>query len=155
MGDKIDVCEINKNDAVAVVDFINGILENEFSESYHHLTADDLENVCNSYSGERDMFLVLKNTDKIIGTVAVKEDAKEVALLRRLFIAPEYRKKGYGKLMVQKAIEFCEKHQYEMISFRGNNQMDSAIKVMERFGFIKKEIIDFGAFHIYIYVKLL
>ena len=155
MANKIDVSEINTNDSKAVVDFINGILESEFSDSYHHLAADDLEDVCDSYSGERDMFLVLKDAGEIIGSVAVKEDAKEVALLRRLFIAPEHRKKGYGKLMVQKAIEFCEKNGYEMISFRGNNQMDSAIKVMERFGFIKKDIIDLGAFHIYIYVKLL
>ncbi len=155
MGSKVDVVEISKDDSTAVVDFINGILENEFSESYHHLAADDLDDVCKSYSGNRDMFLVLKDEGEIIGSVAVKEDAKEVALLRRLFIAPEHRKKGYGKLMVQKAIEFCEKNGYEMISFRGNNQMDSAIKVMERFGFIKKDIIDFGAFHIYIYVKLL
>ena len=155
METNISINPLQQSDQKDVISFVNHLLEEEFGGSFHHLEADDLDNLMKAYSGKRDLFLVLKDGDEVIGTVGVKEDSKEVGLLRRLFISPKYRNKGYGKMLVQKAIDFCTENNYEMISFRGNNQMDQAIRVMEKFGFIRKDLIDFGAFHIYIYVKLL
>ncbi len=155
METNIAITPLQQSDQKDVITFVNHLLEKEFGGSFHHLEADDLDNLMDAYNGKRDLFLVLKSDNKVIGTVAIKEDSKEVGLLRRLFIDPEYRNKGYGKMLVQKAIDFCIENNYEMISFRGNNQMDQAIRVIEKFGFIRKDLIDFGAFHIYIYVKLL
>jgi len=155
MDENLIIEPITKSFEPQTVDFINSILKSEFPDSLHHLAADDLENLCDNYKGKRDLFLVLKTETDIIGTVAIKEDSRQVALLRRLFVSPQYRNKGYGKLLIQKAIDFCIDKKYEMICFRGNNQMDGAIKIIEKFGFIKKDLIDFGSFHIYIYVKLL
>lgn len=155
MNDNVEVERLQPADQKQAITFINHLLETEFPRSFHHLEADDLDNLSEAYSGNRDVFFVLKKGNDVIGTVAVKEDSDEVALLRRLFIGQEYRNMGYGKLLVAKAVEFCQKHGYQMISFRGNNQMDQAIRVIEKFGFIRKDLIDFGAFHIYIYVKLL
>lgn len=147
--------EITKTNEKEVAEFINRILTTEFKDIVHHLDADDLNNLCDAYSGKRNFFLVLRNSGKIIGTVGIKEENRQVALLRRLFIAPECRKKGYARILVEKAEEFCRKQRYQMISFRGNNQMDSALRAIEKLKFIRKDIISFGVFHMYIYVKLL
>ncbi|MDX9702896.1 MAG: GNAT family N-acetyltransferase [Candidatus Auribacterota bacterium] len=155
MDTSINIEKLQKSDHKDVVAFVNHLMNTEFPGTLHHLEADDLDHLMDAYNGKRDAFLVMKKDGSIIGTVAVKEDSKEVALLRRLFIAKECRNKGYGKMLVQKAIDFCNDKNYQMISFRGNNQMDQAIRVIEKFGFIRKDLIDFGAFHIYIYVKLL
>ncbi len=155
MEENLTIEPITKPLEPQTVDFINAILRSEFPDSFHHLVADDLANLCDNYRGKRDLFLVLKNDSDIIGTVAIKEDSRQVALLRRLFVSPNYRNKGYGKMLMQKAIDFCLDKKYEMICFRGNNQMDGAIKTIEKFGFIRKDLLDLGSFHIYIYVKLL
>ena len=156
MKDKNIVIEaIQESTEKEAAQFIEDILHQEFHDIVHHLDADDLKNLHTTYTGNRNMFLILKDGDKIIGTVGIKEDSYQVALLRRLFIDPAYRNRGYGSKLVQKAIEFCKEHGYEMICFRGNNQMDNALRVIEKHNFIKKDIIDFGLFHMYIYVKLL
>ncbi|MEW6534239.1 MAG: GNAT family N-acetyltransferase [Candidatus Auribacterota bacterium] len=146
---------IVKTDEPAAASFINGILESEYPDIVHHLAADDLNNLCDAYSGPRDTFFTVKQNNNIIGTIGIKEDSKEVALLRRFFIAPDYRNKGLGTILINKVIDFCIANNYQMISFRGNNQMDTAVKVIEKMGFIRKDIVSFGEFHIYIYVKLL
>jgi len=151
----IEVERLNEQDEKAVIDFIDKSLKKEFPETYHHLDADDLNDLRNAYNGERDIFLVAKKEDNIVGTIAIKEENSEVALLRRLFVAQEYRSKGFGSALIKKAIDFCKDQNYSMISFRGNNQMDKAIRAIEKNGFIRKDLVDFGGFHIYIYVKLL
>jgi len=150
-----NITAISKSDEPVAAGFINGILESEYPDIVHHLAADDLDNLCDAYSGPRDLFLTVKQNDNIIGTIGIKEDSKEVALLRRFFIAPDYRNQGLGTVLVNKVIDFCVQNDYEMVSFRGNNQMDTAVKVIEKMGFIRKDIVSFGEFHIYIYVKLL
>ena len=151
----IEVERLITQDEKAVIDFIDQSLKKEFPETYHHLDADDLNDLYNAYSGERDIFLVAKKDDSIVGTIAIKEENSEVALLRRLFVAAEYRSKGFGSALIKKAVDFCREKNYSMISFRGNNQMDKAIRVIEHNGFIRKDLVNFGGLHIYIYVKLL
>ena len=151
----IQVEKLTKEDENTVVYFIDHSLKNEFPETYHHLAADDLNDLHNAYNGKRDIFLVAKKDHNIIGTIAVKEENSEVALLRRLFVTQEYRSKGFGSALIKKAIKFCKEKNYSMISFRGNNQMDKAIRVIEKHGFVRKDLVNFGGFHIYIYVKLI
>ena len=155
INNSIQIETLTEKDEKDVAGFIDQSLKKEFPDTYHHLDADDLDNLKNSYNGKRDLFLVAKKDNSIVGTIAIKEENEEVALLRRLFIAQEYRSKGFGSALIQKAVDFCKNQNYAMVSFRGNNQMDKAIRAIERNGFIRKDLVDFGGFHIYIYVKLL
>lgn len=146
---------LKEDESTAIAHFVDSLLHSEHPDLMHHLAADDLDNVFKSYNGKRDTFFVVKHNGDIIATAAIKEESKEVALLRRFFVAPEQRNKGIGPALINKIIQFCTDHNYQMISFRGNNQMDNAIQIIEQMGFIRKDIIDFGEFHMYIYVKLL
>ena len=40
------------------------------------------------------------------GTIGIKEESKNVAILRRLFVSPNYRGKGYGLALIDKALDF-------------------------------------------------
>ncbi|MCB1194766.1 GNAT family N-acetyltransferase [bacterium] len=149
------ILKLTKTDEPHVVDFIESILDREYPEVPHHHVVDDLDKLYETYQGKRDTFLIIKNNGAIVGTVGIKEENPQVALLRRLFVAPEYRNKGFGTKLVEEVIRFCEQMKYEMILFRGTNHMGRAIRIVEKLGFIKRDLVDFGDFHIFIYAKLL
>ena len=91
-----------------------------------------------------NIFLVLENQGEIIGTVAIKEEDKDTALLRRLFVSPLFRNKGCGKSLVDSAVQFCKKHNYQTIIFQGNEKMIAALRLCAKQGFKEKEaaVID-------------
>jgi len=149
------ILKLTKQDEPQVVDFIESILDRDYPEVPHHHVIDDLDKLYETYTGKRDTFFVIKDDDTIVGTVGIKEENSQVALLRRLFVSPHYRNKGIGTQLINKAIDFCEKNKYEMILFRGTNHMVRAIRIVEKLGFIKRDLVDFGDFHIFIYAKLL
>jgi len=123
---------------------ISSIIAKEFPELAKVYSIDDLDSIPKCYGGKRETFLVLENEGKIIGTVAVKEDDKNTAFLRRLFVDSHLRKKGYGKHLVESAIKFCKAHHYKQIVFQGNEKMIAALRLCAKNGFKEKEaaVID-------------
>ena len=90
---------------------------------------------------------------KIIGTVAIKEDGPHSALLRRIFLRKEYRGKGYGATLLNKAVEFCFEHNYTNIVFRGSNKMQNALQLCLKNGFQPKDMLDLGDLKLSILVR--
>ncbi|HRZ87675.1 MAG TPA: GNAT family N-acetyltransferase [bacterium] len=142
------VRKITKNDTPKVIKLITSILNSEFgreSKAYPQL---DLYNIEHTYGGDRDAFFVAEKDGNIIGTAAIKEDDKDNALLRRIFVDSKYRGKGYGKTLISKAVDFCKKHGYKTIFFRGTDRMDTALTLCKKVGFAEKERLDVEDFQI-------
>lgn len=142
MSKTFNVREYQPGDSESVYALILAILTNEFREipPEHYLS--DIKDIQSVYAGERNEFFVCENDGEIIGTIAVKEDDKKTALLRRLFVNPHFRGKKAGKTLIEKALAFCREKHYEKIVFTGNNRMHDVKEVLKKLGFKEAEDIQ-------------
>ncbi|MCK5850509.1 MAG: GNAT family N-acetyltransferase [Kiritimatiellae bacterium] len=146
----INIRPIESGDLDDVRDLIDGIMNGEFkkeSSAYHY---QDLNDPLKHYGGKREIFLVAEKDGKIVGTVAIKEDGTDVALLRRIFVDSECRGKGFGEALLKKAMEFCFDHDYKNVSFRGTDKMQTALKLCLRNGFKEEDIAEIDDFKLLI-----
>jgi len=148
----MQVRAFKKEDSEEIKDLILSILTKEYPFDKSAYSDSDLFDLYGTYSGKKDNFFVLEDNGKIIGTVGIKQDAEDTALLRRLFVVAGQRKKGYGKLLVDKALVFCKDKDYGRIVFRTTNRMTQAIELCMKRGFKKAEEIDLEGFQIYKFV---
>ncbi|MCK5706751.1 MAG: GNAT family N-acetyltransferase [Candidatus Aureabacteria bacterium] len=147
----LKVRKIQKKDEQAVRDLIDSIMHNEFLNDKKHYSTDDLKNITEYYSGEKDYFFVAEIDGEIIGTCAIKQDDDKTALLRRIFLHPHFRNKGYGLVLIETAVDFCRKHGYVNLAFRGSSRMERALNVCKKKGFKEKEKIELGDISVFIY----
>lgn len=142
-----------KEDSDKVKELILSILTKEYPFDKCAYSDSDLYDLSGTYSGPRDNFFVLEDSQNIIGTIGIKEETKELALIRRLFVEPGHRKKGYGTLLMDEALKFCQKKGYAKIVFRTTNRMSQAIELCRKKGFKKVEEADLQGFQIYKFVR--
>jgi len=140
-------------DSEAVRQLIVSILTAEYNAVGESIDLQDLHDIASSYGGERDLFLVAEKDGSIIGTVALKEDSQETALLRRIFVQSDFRGKGYGDALLSEAMEYCEKMGYENVFFRGTDRMQTAISLCLKNGFEEDDVADLGDFTMVILSK--
>ena len=133
-----------EKDSHAVRELVNTILFKEFPLSRKVYRLDDLDAISRAYGGPRDVFYVVEDDGRIIGTVGVKEDTRQIALLRRVYVHPECRGKGVGSQLISAAIQFCKKEGYRQVVFRSTDQMRDAIRLCLRNGFTEEEKLNLG-----------
>lgn len=140
-------------DSDSVKELILSILTKEypFDKSVYEEES-DLADISQAYGGERDGFFVLEAESKILGTVGIKEDSGDTALIRRLFVDPSSRRKGYGALLLDKAIRHCRGKNFKHIVSRTTGRMVQAINLLKKTNFKEVEKIDLGGFQIYKFV---
>lgn len=140
----VNIRKIRSDDAENVKAFISSIMQGEFPKESKAYVYQDLDDPAQYYGGDRDIFLVAEKDGDIIGTVAIKEDGVDSALLRRIFVHKDYRGKGYGEKLLSKAMEFCFEHNYKNVTFRGTDRMQKALKLCLRNGFKQEDITELG-----------
>ncbi|MGI6087077.1 MAG: GNAT family N-acetyltransferase [Kiritimatiellia bacterium] len=149
----ISIRRIQPDDNQQVRQLIDEIMRDEFGAAQGAYTSHDLENPCAYYNGDKDIFLVAEKGGDIIGTVAVKEDSPNTALLRRLFVRKDCRGHGYGAMLLCKAMEFCFNRRYQNVNFRGTDHMQQALKLCLKEGFHEEDVIATDAFRMLVLTK--
>lgn len=148
----MNIRKFSENDGPKVKELILSILEKEYPFDRKAYADTDLENIGAAYGGARDIFFVIEEGDKIIATAGIKEDTKETALLRRVFVDPDERRKGYGSRLIDETIKFCKDAEYKELVFRTTSKMVQAIELCKKKGFSEKEKIDLGGFFIHKFI---
>jgi putative acetyltransferase len=136
-------------DAKGVKDLILTILTREYPFDRSAYSDSDLDRIDETYSGPKDAFLVVEDGADIVGTVGIKEDSNEDALLRRLFVDPRHRKKGYGSKLLDNAVNFAREKGYKRIFFRCTDRMAAAMKLCISKGFKEKDCLEVSGFRIH------
>lgn len=96
----------------------------------------DVANVEQSYM-KTGCFWCLLDNGKVIGTIAIRmlDKVNRIVELKRMFVLPEYQGKGYGRLLLEYAIEkACEK-QYQKICLDTRKQFSVAQHLYRSVGF--------------------
>ena len=146
------VRSLKKEDSEAVRELILSVLTKEYPFDKSAYSDSDLYDLSGTYNGPRDNFFVMEERGKIVGTVGVKEDTEDTALLRRLFVDSDHRRKGYGALLIAEAMRFCREKGYSSLVFRTTNRMVGAIELCKKNGFKKAEEVDLNGFQIFKFV---
>lgn len=149
----ISIRKIKPADNAQVRELIDEIMRDEFGASAQAYARHDLDDPAAYYSGAKDVFLVAEKDGKIIGTVAIKEDSPDTALLRRVFVRREFRGKGYGDRLMRSALKFCFARHYQNINFRGTDKMQKALKLCLKQGFHEENIVATDAFRMFVLTK--
>ena len=148
----MQVRTFRQKDGGDVKDLIVSILTKEYPFDKSVYENSDLSDINRSYGGKRDAFFVLESEGKILGTIGIKEDAKDTALVRRLFVDPACRRRGYGALLLDKAISYCRNNDFAHIVFRTTGRMVQAVNLLKKTNFKEVERIDLGGFQIYKFI---
>jgi phosphoribosylformylglycinamidine synthase subunit PurS len=153
IGMPIDLRTYEDKDKKDVNNLIKSIVVGELSEKMDKYS--DLDNISESYSNDKDVFLVGLVDGKVIATAAIKEDDTDTAVLRRVFVDKEYRQKGCGIELIKKIMQIAKEKQYKKITFRSSDKMISAVNLMMKEGFIEKEVVHVGDDKIFMLEKIL
>lgn len=141
--------QFRSEDSQGVKNLILTILTKEYPFDRSAYSDSDLDKIAVTYSGPKDSFFVVEKNGKIAGTVGIKEDSAEDALLRRLFVDPKHRKMGYGSALLEKAIEFAREKGYKRIFFRCTDRMGAAMRLCVSKGFKDKDSLEVSGFMIH------
>ena len=144
MSQKIQVRKIMPGDTTAVHAFVDSIMSDEFPGDDRAFVYYDLDNPAEAYGGKRDLFLVAEVDGEIAGTVAVKEDSDDTALLRRLFVRGDLRGRGLGARLLRDALKFAANHGYRWVTFRGTDRMRGALSLCGKHGFHTRDTVELG-----------
>ena len=136
-------------DSDKVKNLILSILTKEYPFDKSVYENSDISDIAECYNGKRDIFLVVESEGRILATIGIKEDSEDTALIRRLFVDPACRRKGYGALLLDKGIRHCKKNNFKHIVFRTTGRMAQAINLLKKLRFKETEKIDLGGFQIY------
>ncbi|MCX5716601.1 MAG: GNAT family N-acetyltransferase [Candidatus Omnitrophica bacterium] len=141
-----------ENDGPKIKELILSILEKEYPFDRKAYPDTDLDNINETYGGPNETFFITEQDNAIVATAGIKEDSKETALLRRVFVKPEERGKGYGSQLLDEAIRFAKSNGYKELVFRTTSKMVRAIELCKKKGFREAEKIDLGGFFIHKFV---
>ncbi len=151
----MQVRTFSEKDATPVKDLIISILSREYPFDKNVYENTDLSDIRKTYGGKKETFLVIEAGDKIVGTIGIKEDSESTALIRRLFVDPACRRRGYGSLLLEKALRYCANRNYKEVVFRTTGRMIQAINLLRKNHFTERDRIDLGGFTIHTFIKKL
>lgn len=80
-------------------------------------------------------FLRPESGQPAIGLAAVRELANRTCELKRFYVIPEERRKGYGQLLLDQALNFARQSEYMEILLSVRPDQKIALKLCERNGF--------------------
>lgn len=139
----MEIRTVKDNEQERIKNFIVWILEKEFpvihnSDNYFR----DLDDLKKVYGEPRCTILLAEEENQVVGTVAVKNEDDDAALIRRLFIHPAYRRRGFGLALLGRAMDFCRMNGYKKAFFCADSDMFSAVCVCLKYGFRETERVN-------------
>ncbi len=136
-------------DSKGVKDLILSVLKQEYPFDTSLYQDSDINDISGTYKGSGSAFFVATDGARIIGCAGVKNDSGTSALLRRLFVDSNNRRKGIGTRLIETALAFARSQNYKEIAFRATDRMKSAMGLCRKMGFKEKDDLEISGFHVH------
>ena len=140
----VQIRHFEARDTELIKQLINQIMDVEFREAKAAFAPDDLNALGDAYGKLGEAFFVAEDGKKVVGTVGVKREDDRVALLRRIFVDPEYRKRQIGLRLLNRALDFCREVGYRELVFKTTSGMSGAIELVKKVGFQSRAKVQMG-----------
>ncbi|HTL48609.1 MAG TPA: GNAT family N-acetyltransferase [Verrucomicrobiae bacterium] len=144
MSQPVSIRRFREDDKEAIKGLITAIMAREFKEDQGAYPITDIEQIEKAYGNIGDIFFIAEDGNKVIGTVAIKKEDERIALLRRLFVSLDYRKKQIGQKLLERALKFCQEVGYQELVFKTTSRMQGAILLCQKKGFVQRAKIQLG-----------
>jgi putative acetyltransferase len=115
----------------------------------------DLVDLDKSYFNNNGWFAVVESAGKIIGTYGLIQKDREVCELRKMYLLPGFRGKGFGKIMIEDVLIKSRLLGYKQIVLETNKVLETAIGVYKKYGFEEITCEDFSGHCDYAMRKIL
>lgn len=124
------------------------------SEGY--LTLDeDLDNIENAYIKNKGEFLVGFYKKELVAIGALRNQSAARAEIKRMGVQPEYQRRGFGQLILEKLIDTALRLGYTELYLDTTAQNIPAQKLYEKHGFIQTHHKKIGRLEIIFYEQRL
>jgi N-acetylglutamate synthase-like GNAT family acetyltransferase len=110
----------------------------EWLEQYNLVESHDLEVLDHPRENVIDRggsIFLLKEDDSIIGTAGLFKVKEEEYELIKMFVAPQYRGKKFGDMLLQQCINKAKEAKASKIILYSNSRLQTAIRLYEKYGF--------------------
>ncbi len=99
----------------------------------------ELQELEERYSPPNSRFFLLKEQNKAVACAILKRFSEEAVELKRMFITPEARGKGYGRALLKHTIQNAKDLGFRRMVLDTEPVMASAIQLYEKYGFQKRD----------------
>jgi len=122
--------ECFKTDLATLLGWSKEALE---SKKRDYLTI-EVEKLCSDPHG---VYYLVELEDAIIGMGALHQIRENIGEIKRMYIRPAYRGKGYGKALLQQLLQKAKEFGFHSVYLDSGRFMTSAHKLYRSFGFIE------------------
>lgn len=140
----VQIRRFEQADKEAIRKLIGQIMDGEFKEDKEAFSFEDLDYLEKHYGNFGEAFFVAEEGGRVVGTTGVKREDDRIALIRRIFVTPDYRKKQIGSRLLNRAIDFCREVGYRELTFRTTSRMTAAIELVKKQGFQSRAKVPMG-----------
>lgn len=102
--------------------------------------AQDVAAFLRRYDEQQDSIWSITQDQRIFGSIIIDgsiEGEKNEARLRYFIMSNALRGKGWGRRLMQVAIDFCDHHPFDRVYLKTFAGLDAACHLYEAFGFVK------------------
>jgi putative acetyltransferase len=96
---------------------------------------EELSDLSKMYSPPQGGIILASDHESVIGCVAIRRINESEGELKRMYVSPEYQNKGFGKILLQKALMLARECNYEKVKLDTLNYMSAAIYLYQQAGF--------------------
>jgi ribosomal protein S18 acetylase RimI-like enzyme len=113
--------------------YVEGLLGGKLADNDTGFDIDDVNLAYMSNPGSH--FWVAEADGKVVGMIGLQQLEAGTGEIRRLRVHPDYRRRGIGSAMLQKALEFCRDHGLLKVTLDTYMEREPALHLFEKFNF--------------------
>lgn len=97
----------------------------------------ELDSLPGKYAEPEGSLLLLEADNQTVGCVALRKIEDGTCEMKRLYLKPDYRKYGFGRVLAEKIIEIAKEKGYKKMNLDTLERLSAAIALYQKLGFIK------------------
>lgn len=124
------------DDADAIRNLVFGVLEEYGLRECHEGVDADLADVHGNYEARGGLFDVLTDeAGRVVGSVGLYAKSDGVCELRKMYLLPELRGKGHGRMLLERTLQRAKELGFTRIELETSSRLAQAIALYKKYGF--------------------
>ena len=136
IDDQLSIRQATRADQEQVEMLVFGVLREFGLEPSPESTDADLKDIEGKYLATGGMFEVVEQTDGlIVGSVGIYPIDEGLCELRKMYLAPEVRGRGLGKLLLERALSHARNAGFRAVMLETASVLKGAVSLYTSYGF--------------------